>query len=194
MLKKLLKLICNKIFFKKSMEYPWFEIVANSDILMQGDFILECPIIFPPSNYQELENSTIEISSQNSIIMSQSCDLENGKIKIVLVCPYVSLTKFLESHPESSAGTSKSIQKVKDNLVRGNYPAYHLLNKNELDERIDYFVVDFRNVFGVNIEFLKEHTKQIKSRMRLLPPYREHLSQSFARYFMRVGLPININY
>jgi hypothetical protein len=23
-------------------------------------------------------------------------------------------------------------------------------------------------------------------------PYREHLAQSFARYFMRVGLPVNI--
>jgi hypothetical protein len=26
-------------------------------------------------------------------------------------------------------------------------------------------------------------------RVRLLPPYREHLSQAFARFFMRVGLP-----
>ncbi len=29
-------------------------------------------------------------------------------------------------------------------------------------------------------------------RFRLLPPYREHLSQAFARFFMRVGLPIPI--
>ena len=26
----------------------------------------------------------------------------------------------------------------------------------------------------------------------LLPPYREHLSQAFARFFMRVGLPLDI--
>jgi hypothetical protein len=26
-------------------------------------------------------------------------------------------------------------------------------------------------------------------RMVLPPPYREHLAQAFARYFMRVGLP-----
>jgi hypothetical protein len=25
-----------------------------------------------------------------------------------------------------------------------------------------------------------------------MPPYREHLSQAFARYFMRVGLPSDI--
>jgi hypothetical protein len=29
-------------------------------------------------------------------------------------------------------------------------------------------------------------------RLRLLPPYREHLSQAFARFFMRVGLPVDI--
>jgi hypothetical protein len=26
----------------------------------------------------------------------------------------------------------------------------------------------------------------------LLPPYREHLSQAFARFFMRVGLPVEV--
>ncbi len=29
-------------------------------------------------------------------------------------------------------------------------------------------------------------------RLRLLPPYREHLSQAFARFFMRVGLPVAV--
>jgi len=29
--------------------------------------------------------------------------------------------------------------------------------------------------------------------LRLLSPYKEHLSQSFARFFMRVGLPIDID-
>ena len=29
-------------------------------------------------------------------------------------------------------------------------------------------------------------------RLRLNPPYREHLAQAFARFFMRVGLPVDI--
>ncbi len=29
-------------------------------------------------------------------------------------------------------------------------------------------------------------------RLRLLPPYREHLSQAFARFFMRVVLPVEV--
>ena len=57
----------------------------------------------------------------------------------------------------------------------------------------DYQVVDFRNVYGIQFEYLKDICKELPQRIRLLPPYREHLSQSFARYFMRVGLPQEIN-
>jgi hypothetical protein len=35
-------------------------------------------------------------------------------------------------------------------------------------------------------------TQRGHSRFRLLPPYREHLSQAFARFFMRVGLTIPV--
>ena len=34
--------------------------------------------------------------------------------------------------------------------------------------------------------------RRLGNRLRLCPPYREHLAQSFARFFMRVGLPIDI--
>lgn len=44
----------------------------------------------------------------------------------------------------------------------------------------------------IPMQLAKEIAKQNSPRLRLCPPYREHLSQSFARFFMRVGLPINI--
>jgi hypothetical protein len=69
--------------------------------------------------------------------------------------------------------------------------AYHLLNKHEgLFE--DYLIVDFKNVYGIHRTTLEEIIKNMDKRIRLLPPYREHLSQAFARYFMRVGLPQDI--
>ncbi len=36
---------------------------------------------------------------------------------------------------------------------------------------------------------LSVHSGLVGARVRLLSPYKEHLSQAFARYFMRVGLP-----
>ena len=126
-------------------------------------------------------------------MLSQSCDLENYKIEIVLVCPYYELNYFLSVHPDSKSG-GKGIEKTTKNLLQGNYPSYHILNKSEEIGLNDYIVVDFRNVYGVHYDFLVKYVESIEYRIRLLPPYREHLSQAFARYFMRVGLPINIEF
>ena len=53
-------------------------------------------------------------------------------------------------------------------------------------------VVDFRRIYSLPLGFIRErlHTAD---HVRLLPPYREHLSQAFARVFMRVGLPANVS-
>jgi hypothetical protein len=52
--------------------------------------------------------------------------------------------------------------------------------------------VDFRRVFSLPLGFMRGLATAQGNRLRLLPPYREHLSQSFARFFMRVGLPEDI--
>ena len=88
--------------------------------------------------------------------------------------------------------SKKAITKYFDDLRKGNQPNYHLLNQAAELGITDYLVVDFRNVFAVHIDFLKAHVETLNDRVRLLPPYREHLSQAFARFFMRVGLPQNI--
>jgi len=83
--------------------------------------------------------------------------------------------------------------KGKETLRQGNIVGFHLLNKIEVAgyER-DYQIVDFRELHTIPFSFLSDYIKGEKERIRLLPPYREHLSQAFARFFMRVGLPIDI--
>ncbi len=50
--------------------------------------------------------------------------------------------------------------------------------------------MDFHDIFTLPREFLEGFLSRLSApRLRLLPPYREHLSQAFARFFMRVGLP-----
>ena len=81
----------------------------------------------------------------------------------------------------------------RENLRQGKEPAYHLLNFYKSD-KIDFplTVVDFHRIYTIPKEFIQEIALSQNERLRLLPPYREHLSQAFARYFMRVGLPIDI--
>lgn len=173
------------------MEYPWYTVIENTDELLQGDLVPECPIVIPPASVKEDENPVVEIKLIDSIVLSQSCDLTNDNVEIVLVCPYYSLKTFLSSLPSDKTSTNKAVTKTIDNLRKGFFPSYHLLDKYDTFIH-DYQVVGFRNVYGIQYETLKNICKNIKVRIRLLPPYREHLSQSFARYFMRVGLPQDI--
>lgn len=173
------------------MGFKWYDKILSSDNIEQGDLIIDCPIVIPPSSCKIGDEVEIDIKLINSIILSQSCDLVNNKIDIVLVCPYYSLETFLENLPTDQKSRKNKVKHI-DNLRKGYLPGYHLLNKSEDLDISDYLVVDFRNVYGIQIQNLKEIASNINSRIRLLPPYREHLSQAFARYFMRVGLPQDI--
>ncbi len=167
-------------------KYPWYEIVKNDELLLQGDFIDACPIIVPPDKIEE-NGVEVDVVNYNVIVMSQSCDLAQEKIDLVLVCPYFPLNEM-----EKLNDFFKS-KKGKETLRRGNLPGYHLLNKSKLKEfQTEYLIVDFHNVFSVHFDYLKGLARKRNNRLRLLSPYKEHLSQAFARFFMRVGLPVDI--
>ncbi len=172
------------------MVYQWYSEISGSNNIEQGDLIPECPIVMPPSSIEVGDEPEIEVRLIDSIILSQSCDLVNAKLEIVLVCPYYSLKIFVDNLQGQQ--NKKTISKHIENLKKGHLPGYHLLNKSSKNNINDYLVVDFRNVYGVQINNLKEIAQKLNSRTRLLPPYREHLSQAFARFFMRVGLPQDI--
>jgi hypothetical protein len=172
-------------------DYPWYDIVDADKTLMQGDFMSSCPVIVPSSSIGEgrIEGRiSAEIIKYDVIVMSQSCDLAHHKLDNVLVSPI---------WPISEMGSENDFfksRKGKESLRQGNLSGYHLLNRCELEGfETDFQVVDFRNVYGVPLDFLIELSKRNGKRLRLLPPYREHLSQAFARFFMRVGLPVDID-
>ncbi len=167
-------------------EYPWYAIVDGKEPLLQGDFINSCPVVIPPGMIESSKVSA-EIIEYDVAIMSQSCDLEQKKVDLVLVCPIWHLSEF-----EERSDFFKS-KRGKETLRQGNVPGYHLLNKCEIKGfETEYLIVDFRSVYSVPFGFIFELARKRGRRLRLLPPYREHLSQAFARFFMRVGLPVDI--
>ncbi len=176
-----------------SHEYPWYELLSlENTSLQQGDLIPDCPVILPPQNLKPNHEYEFEVVTYNTIVMSQSCDLENDKLEIVLVCTYFTWAEFVNQLPNDQQ-SKKNINKIFDRFRQGLQPNYHLLNKSEDKQIEDYLIVDFRTVYGVHINFLKEYICSLQTqRVRLLPPYREHLAQAFARFFMRVGLPQDI--
>ena len=119
--------------------------------------------------------------------MTQTCDLvpDREKVTEVLLCAAWSRSDLKTGHLATPRGL--------EDARRGNLPGYHLLAACDLPEFArDIRVVDFRRIYSLPLPFVRQRAARTGDRLRLLPPYREHLSQAFARYFMRVGLPQDI--
>ncbi len=167
------------------VEYPWYCEIGGKEILQQGDFIKDLPIYLP--KVSTAEEITADVLELNVIILSQSCDLEHKKILTVMVCPYKPYSEFVKEN--SHYGSADGKKQLHDaNVIR-----FHLLDKCEIEKfKSDFLIVDFSNTFSVPVQYLEKHSQKYSERLRLLPPYREQLAQNFARFFMRVGLPHNI--
>lgn len=65
------------------MDYPWFELVTDSEEITQGDIIKNCPVpILKGINInKEGQNVEAEIEIIDGIILSQACDIANKKNK-----------------------------------------------------------------------------------------------------------------
>ena len=174
------------------MNYKWYDDVPANSSIEQGDIVENCNIILPnEQHYQAISEGKenivpLDIIEINVIIISQSCDIQNKKINSIIVCPIWSLQNFIEKGDWFRSTTAR------EDLRQGKFPEYHLLQRVESEELPnDFYFVDFHHIYSVPKKFIEAILKD-KPHKRLLPPCREHLSQSFARYFMRVGLPVYI--
>lgn len=167
----------------------WYQI-TNSEQLEQGDIILNVPVAELPSDFSipsgdnGIQESEVVVHYITGIVMSQSCDLAHpGKLEFVTFCPVYLLDEIAEF-----SSTSK-----RESLRQGRMVAYHLLNKCQVpNHERGFMVVEFKRVFCVPIALTRYLAKEQGDRLRLKSPYKEHLAQSFARYYMRVGLPVDI--
>jgi hypothetical protein len=186
----------------------WYRLARPGEPLTQGDMIFRCPILNWKSIPVEMDFSlgtgalsqVIDPFEDDVIIMTQACDLEHGKISNVVLCPHAALSDFkrLWEEDQRSRGqnpTAKSWQRLCDNIRDGYVWNLSMLNAEEIDGvKLEHRVVDFRDVFTIPREMLESLLRQRNEpRPQLLPPYREHLSQAFARFFMRVGLPTSVS-
>ncbi|MBA7659875.1 hypothetical protein ES703_67869 [subsurface metagenome] len=167
----------------------WYEVVKGDKEIFQGDFILKCPTIIPPidnpDNLIKEDEISVTVRYYNVVILSQSCDIVQGKLDLILVCPYWKMKEF-----ENFDSFYKK-KEAKEALRRGYLHSFFLLDKCNINGfEHDYLVVNFRTVFSVSLETIKELAKG--KRLRLISPYREHLSQAYAKFMMRVGLPSDI--
>jgi len=175
--------------------YPPYEIVKAKDRILQGDILTSCPLFEIPEDVEVGREYETDVLRYDVIILSQSCDLarERPKVKSVVICPVWELGSFEKKDPLFAERNKKQRQSLKNDLRQGAVVGFHLLMKPDVGAIFDDFlVVDFRSTSSLPYRFLAKFAESMGPRLRLLPPYREHLSQAFARFFMRVGLPVDI--
>lgn len=168
---------------KPKAGYPWYEIIVDHS-LQQGDIIEDYPVHY--SLREDIEKSLGRVDQYDLIVMTQSCDIPKATITHLVLCPLFTFEQIEPFWPQiRNAGTKEKVR-------RGDVTSLHLLNEClEPDLNRPFRVVNFRRLFETSKAELQGFVAA-KKRIRLLPPYREHLSQAFARFFMRVGLPADI--
>jgi hypothetical protein len=169
----------------------WYELVEGEE-LMQGDIIEGCPVFRPPPDLAltSLDEAEFSYHKTNMIVMSQSCDLagdQKADMWLALLCPLWRLDEATRANPFLASTTGK------EECRRGHLTGYHMIsgcNQEQWTRQIS--IVSFREVWSLPLTSLRTFAGSLGARPRMRSPYREHLAQAFARYFMRVGLPADI--
>ena len=182
--------------------------IQQGDILRDIDFIQRIEII---GN----EVSIHKISFPLVIVLTQDCDLQEDskyyvkvreakpsnddkKLLSVIVAPLYNEEMFLQGQHLNDETLKYTMQiinkKTKGNLttqykflIRNEIPRFHHLKFKETDPIVDQ-VIDFKHYFTVNVEDLT-NTKDDKFVCKVSQLYREHISQRFAYFLSRIGLP-----
>jgi hypothetical protein len=136
---------------------------------------------------QHPDQVTGKVSIADVVIINQSCDLGNGKMDYVLMSPRWSYQDYIRANP--------AFQKADklDQIRQGKIYRYFMLNKCDFPgSAYEAQIVDLGVVFSVPYDVVRQMAKLHGKRVRLCSPYKEKLAQAFGYYYMRIGLPVDI--
>jgi hypothetical protein len=194
------------------LDYQWYKPVPYDEPVEQGDIILKCPV---PIIKEKEEFPFFKLGGgiYDVIVMTQACDLVNDKVEDVTLCALMPLSEVIEglmlkdlndevkknfNYNSLTGSQRKKKNSIIQKLKSGSYLDFHVINEfNDPQKpllKMDYMVVLLRQTYTLPKKALgKILIQKREERIRLLPPYREHVAQSFARNFFRIGLPIDLN-
>jgi len=170
-------------------EPSWFSVVEGEE-LEQGDLLPGCPvpIVQTLGELADGEELDVAVELHDLCVLTQSCDLVNAKVESILlgrVASWDDVVAAKAREKDSGFGSKGMRKKVRQGLL----PDLCLLHRRREEPKLPWSVVDFHHLHVLPRKLVVEHAQSLGHRLRLDSPYREHLAQAFARYFMRVGLP-----
>ncbi len=162
--------------------WPWYELVSSATDIQQGDILEQ--VVVPEMS----PGSTTAVEREhNMITMTQSCDIEDN-IQQIIFCPIWTQTEMTSVEPLFNT------RDYENKLKKGHLIGFHPISRSTMPglER-PWRIVEFLRIIEIKRDDVLAQVASMGPRLRLLPPYREHLAQQFARFFMRVGLPVPVD-
>lgn len=175
--------------------------------LSQGDIIRELNLTIS-SSIGNAGDFSLSPSFSYGVVLSQECDLEqhyelvskNKKeeeekrsddkvVETILICPAFPADQFLLGEHISGkrmsdfGGSLKKLEKLKNN---DEYNRYHYLPSEK--EKFPELIIDFKRFYTVPLGVFDRKFKKFYI-ISINNLYRERLSQRFANYLGRIGLP-----
>jgi hypothetical protein len=95
------------------MTEDWYSLVRSTEPLMQGDLILDCPLVmWNPGPEQgkytaEALQEAVQAVNADLIVMTQACDLAQENVDRVVVCVNHPVEEFYEAWKEERAQENK---------------------------------------------------------------------------------------
>lgn len=172
--------------------------------ICQGDILRDINIIDNYSTDESGEFKYDELNLPYIIVMTQDCDLEGDFrnrsqnqpekhdkfLRTILICPAYNATDFRSGKHLEYIGqnmeswNSKNFKQIKDQ----NKDRFHFLDQDQ-ELQIPELVVDFKHYYALPRDTLYgmygEHYLATINQL-----FREFLSQRFANYLSRIGLPV----
>lgn len=168
----------------------WY--TSSRETIGQGDIIFEFPLILTASDGQggyEVDSSgnyRFGMRTGNIVVLTQTCDMLKKAQKTVLVAEVHSYDVI------TANGQNSHLRETvyKQSLARGTAIQDFLLPPSP-DGVLPWSIINFRNIHVVPKDLIL-HRAEAGRVLGIASPYREYLSQAFARFIMRVGLPVTL--
>jgi len=161
----------------ESHSSEWFGEVEG--VLEQGDVLVDFAL--PAMTFDEEHGLRIERRSQTAIVVTQSCDVaKNSQTDLLLA------SVFDFGVLRKTTGFFQS-SKYRQSLSQGNVHSEFALPPRP-NGNGEFLVVSFRNLHVVPKAYILANLPT--ESLRLSSPYKEYFAQAYARFMMRVGLPL----
>jgi len=153
-----------------------YQTPPKDELLTQGDILDDCPI------YRRAEDGVpIELVAR-IIVLTQACDLAQGKATRAVVAVVHSADVLVASHAVKAAT-------VRDQIRLGKVFGMYFLPASPAPLEFPESIVDLRDLHTLPIGVLNQLVADGKRVARLATPFREHLAQHFAVTYVRIALP-----